>query len=119
MVNDIAMSPSLRDAAVRHWRSLIYMWLFPVVAFASWLILGVLGALATRRGAILWFALFELPLFWFAGYKSRLPLREGSISRLQAVVLTMAVPFAIWVIFIFLSFGLLSLIYLLGGANAS
>jgi hypothetical protein len=55
------------------------MWLWPIFFYASWLILGSLGALTSKSAWLMCFFIIELPAFWLAGFVAGTPYRKRVI----------------------------------------
>lgn len=92
----------------RYWRYFIFVWLWPVYFYASWL-LGAAFGLTTRVQYLFYVVLVELPPFFFCFYIARKPYRDRLVTPTQAIFWSMIVPLAIWALLVFLPFALFHL----------
>ena len=91
MENLIAPAGTLREAARRSWRHFLPIWAVPVLYFWVPLLPGF------GRHLYAYLVLLVAPMFFLAWFISHRPLRVGTITLAQYVVLGIVVPFAIWV----------------------
>jgi hypothetical protein len=106
MATEVQTARSLREAATQQWRHFIWMWLWPVFFYTSWLLLGAVETLSTERGTFITFLVVEVPAFVIANHKAGRPRKLGAVTNLQAAFWTMLVPFLIWIFVCMLPFGL-------------
>jgi hypothetical protein len=89
----------------RYWRYFIFVWLWPIYFYASWL-LGAALELTTRTQSLLYFALVEVPPFFLCFHIARKPYIKRLITPIQAIFWSIIVPLAIWTFLVFLPFAL-------------
>ncbi|ULU24973.1 hypothetical protein [Dyella terrae] len=88
-------SSTLFDAGKMHWRAFVLAWIFPVVFLFG-------GLTADRLGypALFFFAI--LPLFFWSFVRASSPWRRREISYWHGMFWSLAVPFTIWAIAVFI-----------------
>jgi len=92
---------TLRAAARRHWRYFIFIWMFPVCFFVVPLLLP-----GFKDHVRAYFFLLIAPVMFACGWIAQKPLRAGQVTKSQAVILTIVVPFGIWCAVVFGFWGL-------------
>jgi hypothetical protein len=95
MIEHSEAQSSLLQAAKRHWRSFVPVWLFPVCFFFGWL------ATNKTNHPFLLLTFFFVPFFFWSFFRSTRPWMRREIKYSHYSFWAMMVPFLIWVVLVY------------------
>ncbi|HEU5136922.1 MAG TPA: hypothetical protein VFU13_17370 [Steroidobacteraceae bacterium] len=94
------MKKRIASVVRAHWKQFVWIWLFPILFFAS------IFLPASERNLSLFVYAIVFPVLILCVYIASKPLRDRLVPLGQGIFLIFIVPFLIWVILIFALFGL-------------
>ena len=95
MIEHLEAQSSLLQAAKRHWRSFVPVWVFPVCFFLGWLATNKIS-----RPFLFLTSLF-VPLFFWSFFRAIRPWMRREIKYSHYSFWAIVVPFLIWVVLIY------------------